>query len=82
MPPKIPKNLYNLYTWPCTNRKIYDKNNNFIGTYTGFSTSATATSDGHIEICTSEGKNMWIRGKGVYIEGIGIKLTSNLIIRA
>ena len=74
----IPQNLYNAVPRLCVYRNIYDKNNKLIGTYTGFSSRPTATSDGHIEISTLEG-NFWIRGEGVYIEGMGIKLVSDIL---
>ena len=74
----LPQNLYNIVPRICNSRSVYDKENNFIGMYTGFSSRPTATSDGHIEISTLEG-NFWIRGEGVYIEGMGIKLVSDIL---
>ena len=79
MPCQLPKNLYNAVPRLCVYRNIYDKNNNKIGTYTGFSSSPTATSNGHIEISTPEG-NLWISGEAIYIEGMGIKLVSDMIV--
>ena len=50
MPCPTPKNLYNTIPKICIYRNIYDKNNKFIGTYTGWSSRPTANSDGHIEM--------------------------------
>ena len=79
MPCQLPKNLYNAVPRLCVYRNIYDKHNNMIGTYTGFSSRSTATSSGHIEISTPEG-NLWISGEAIYIEGMGIKLVSDMIV--
>lgn len=79
MPCQLPKNLYNAVPRLCVYRNIYDKHNNMIGTYTGFSSRSTATSNGHIEISTPEG-NLWISGEAIYIEGMGIKLVSDMIV--
>jgi hypothetical protein len=79
MPCPTPKNLYNTIPKICIYRNIYDKNNKFIGTYTGWSSRPTANSDGHIEISTPEG-NLWVRGEAIYIEGMGIKLVTDLIV--
>ena len=76
----IPQNLYNAVPRLCVYRNIYDKNNNFIGTYTGWASRPTANSNGHIEISTPEG-NLWISGGAIYIEGMGIKLVTDMIIR-
>ncbi len=76
---QLPKNLYNALPRICIYRNVYDKHNNQIGIYTGFSARPTATSDGHIQILTPEG-NLWIRGEGIYIEGMGIKLTKDVIV--
>ena len=74
----IPQNLYNAVPRLCVYRNIYDKNNNFIGTYTGWAARPTANSNGHIEISTPEG-NLWISGEAIYIEGMGIKLVSDIL---
>ena len=79
MPCPMPQNLYNAVPRLCVYRNIYDKNNKLIGTYTGFSSRPTATSAGHIEISTPGG-NLWISGEAVYIEGMGIKLISDMIV--
>lgn len=79
MPCQLPKNLYNAVPRLCVYRNIYDKHNNMIGIYTGFSSRPTATSNGHIEISTPEG-NLWISGEAIYIEGMGIKLVSDMIV--
>ena len=79
MPCQLPKNLDNAVPRLCVYRNIYDKHNNMIGTYTGFSSRPTATSNGHIEISTPEG-NLWISGEAIYIEGMGIKLVSDMIV--
>ncbi len=79
MPCQLPKNLYNVVPRLCVYRNIYDKHNNKVGTYTGFSSKPTARSDGHIEISTPEG-NLWISGEAIYIEGMGIKLVSDMIV--
>ena len=79
MPCPMPQNLYNAVPRLCVYRNIYDKCNNLIGTYTGFSARPTATSNGHIEVSTPEG-NLWISGAAVYIEGMGIKLVSDMIV--
>ena len=63
-----------------SNRNIYDKDNNWIGEYTGFSSAPTTSSTGHIEINTPDGK-FWVSGKGVYIEGMGIKITEDICFR-
>ncbi len=75
----LPKNLYNVVPRICNYRSVYDKENNFIGTYTGFTSKPNGTSDGHIQISTLEG-DFWIRGEGIYIEGMGIKLVSDMIV--
>ena len=80
MPCQLPKNLYNAVPRLCVYRNIYDKHNNMIGTYTGFSSRPTATSNGQIEISTPEG-NLWISGEAIYIEGMGIKLVSDMIVQ-
>tara|TARA_B000000441_G_C21529580_1_gene225239 strand:+ start:327 stop:569 length:243 start_codon:yes stop_codon:yes gene_type:complete len=79
MPCPMPQNLYNAVPRLCVYSNIYDKNNKLIGTYTGFSARPTATSNGHIEVSTPEG-NLWISGEAVYIEGMGIKLISDMIV--
>ncbi len=75
----LPKSLYNVVPRICNYRSVYDKENNFIGTYTGFTSKPNGTSDGHIQISTLEG-DFWIRGEGIYIEGMGIKLVSDMIV--
>ena len=52
MPCQLPKNLYNVVPRICVYRNVYDRHNKFIGTYTGYSSRPTATSDGHIQIST------------------------------
>ena len=79
MPCPMPQNLYNAVPRLWVYRNIYDKNNNFIGTYTGWASRPTASSNGHIEISTPEG-NLCISGAAVYIEGMGIKLISDMIV--
>ena len=79
MPCQLPKNLYNVVPRICVYRNVYDRHNKFIGTYTGYSSRPTATSDGHIQMSTPEG-SLWIRGEGIYLEGMGIKLVTEIIV--
>ena len=74
----IHENLYSAIPVNCNSRNIYDKENIFIGVYNGFRSRPTTKSDGHIQITTPEG-DFWIGGRGVYIEGMGIKLVTDIL---
>lgn len=64
-----------LYYWNVpVGTKVYDKNNDFIGTKGEFSSRPTATSTGHIEIHHFEKGTSWINGKAIYVVGMGLIL--------
>ena len=68
------KGLYELST--SQGIKVYNKNNEFIGTTTTFTAIAHngGFDGGSIEIETAPDKFEWITGFGIYIVGMGIKI--------
>lgn len=79
MPCQIPKELYYV-AFGVNYRNVYDTDNNFIGEHTGWSSRPTAVTTGHIQINTPEG-DKWVRGKAIYVEGMGIKMTEYIVER-
>ena len=69
-----PKSLYDLSN--THGIKIYDMNNNYIGKTTPFTSIAhNGKCIGSIEIEKPNGEFEWISGYGVFIVGMGIKVT-------
>jgi len=77
MPFQISKSVYYLATRE--GDKVYDMNNNFIGLTSGYTAIAhNGVSEGKACLDTPTGCH-WITGKGIFVEGMGIKLTEKYI---
>ena len=60
--------------------KIHDIDGNYIGSFTGYNTRATAHTNGSIECKDSNNRSLWVRGKAVFIYGLGVKFIENFSI--
>jgi hypothetical protein len=63
-----------------TGERIHDMKGNYIGSFTGFNTRPTANTNGAIECQYSDNESIWVRGKAVFIYGLGVKFVENFSI--
>ena len=52
----------------------------FIGTFTGYNTRPTDTSNGSIECSETNNQSIWVSGKAVFIYGLGVKFVEDFSI--
>ncbi len=70
------RDIYYLATKPGI--KVYDLNNNFIGTTTGYTSMAHDGGGNGGSACLEnpDGSPFWIKSIAVFIHGMGLKLTN------
>tara|TARA_B110000977_G_scaffold167857_1_gene216704 strand:+ start:109 stop:348 length:240 start_codon:yes stop_codon:yes gene_type:complete len=60
--------------------RIHDMDGNYIGSFTGYNTRGTFGTCGAIECHDSNNRSIWVRGKAVFIFGLGVKFVENFSI--
>jgi hypothetical protein len=61
--------------------KVYDKDGNIIGKFTGYKSRPTYKSNGHIEVVKDNGECIWIESLSVNIPGLGVKCVEDYLVR-